>query len=79
MKKEFAFLAGTIMLLMLAACGPTHQLKEADCLQPKTCETCGQTEGSALGHDWSEATCTEARTCSVCGDTEGEPSCCAYF
>ena len=71
MKKEFAFLAGTIMLLMLAACGHTHQWKEADCLQPKTCETCGQTEGSALGHDWSEATCINPRRCLRCFETEG--------
>lgn len=31
----------------------THTWSEATCTSPKTCTTCGATEGSALGHDFS--------------------------
>ena len=51
------------------ACG--HQWQAATCTEPKTCEVCGETEGSALGHSWQDATCTTPRTCSVCNVTEG--------
>ena len=50
-----------------------HSWKDATCTTPKTCETCGETEGEALGHTWIDATCTEPKTCSVCGETTGEP------
>ncbi len=43
----------------------------AACAAPKTCKTCGATEGVALDHDWATATCTEAKTCATCGTTEG--------
>lgn len=49
----------------------THNWTAADCTHPKTCTTCGATEGSALGHDWKAADCTHAKTCSRCGATEG--------
>ena len=51
------------------ACG--HQWQAATCTEPKTCEVCGETEGSALGHSWQDATCTTPRTCSMCNVTEG--------
>lgn len=58
-----------------------HDWIEATCIVPKTCDRCGLTEGSALGHEEGEpkreneknATCTtegqydEAIYCSVCG------------
>ena len=49
-----------------------HEWTDATCVAPKTCATCGETEGEALGHTWADATCTVAKTCSVCGETEGE-------
>lgn len=58
--------------LFLSACHQ-HTWIEADCVGPKTCESCGETEGKPLGHSWQEASCTEPRTCTRCGQTEGEP------
>lgn len=43
-----------------------HQWVEADCLYPKTCRLCNETEGDALGHDFKDATCTEPKTCARC-------------
>ncbi len=45
---------------------------DATCTAPKTCGTCGVTEGDALGHNWKDATCTTPKTCGTCGVTEGE-------
>ena len=49
----------------------THEWKEKTCSNPKTCETCGATEGSPADHRWKDATCTEPKKCSSCGETEG--------
>lgn len=43
-----------------------HSWKNATCTTPKTCETCGLTEGKENGHWWYEATCTDGRICTVC-------------
>lgn len=32
----------------------THTWSEATCTSPKTCTTCGATEGSAIGHDYKD-------------------------
>ena len=64
-----------------AECGDTetavvqaagHDWSEATCSAPKTCKTCGATEGEVLGHDYADATCTAPKTCKTCGATEGE-------
>ena len=49
-----------------------HEWEDATCTEPKTCKTCGATEGEALGHDWKDATTEAPKTCSRCGATEGE-------
>lgn len=49
----------------------THNWKEATCTAPKTCTTCGATEGQANGHNWKEATCTAPKNCISCNATEG--------
>lgn len=49
----------------------THNYKAATCTAPKTCTSCGATQGSANGHDWKDATCTAPKTCAVCGNTSG--------
>lgn len=36
---------------------------EANCTSPKTCKSCGETEGEALGHDWESSD----GVCSACG------------
>ena len=48
-----------------------HSWIGATCTKPKTCNTCGATEGTALGHDWKEATYDAPKTCRRCGQTEG--------
>ena len=58
-------------LFTLTSC-PHSQWNPATCTEPKTCSTCGTTEGSALGHNWTDATCTNPKTCSRCSATEGE-------
>ncbi|MBR3863907.1 MAG: hypothetical protein IKJ19_02170 [Clostridia bacterium] len=50
----------------------THTWQNATCTTPKTCSTCGATEGKANGHSWKNATCTTPKTCSTCGATEGK-------
>lgn len=54
-----------------------HAWQEATCTQPKTCPTCGATEGEALSHNYesvvTEPTETEqgytTHTCTRCGDS----------
>ncbi len=76
--------AAVIVVLLIAnALGAFHKHEWADatCTEPKTCITCGATEGDPLGHDYEEqdipATCTEGGqrkyTCKRCGDTYSEP------
>jgi hypothetical protein len=50
-----------------------HKWNKADCLTPKTCRTCGATEGTTGSHSYSDATCTSPAKCSVCNQTNGEP------
>ena len=49
----------------------THSWRSATCTSPKTCSTCGETDGTAKGHNWKNATCSKPKTCSTCGETEG--------
>ena len=49
----------------------THDWQNATCTAPKTCKTCGTTEGNAAGHTWQDSTCTLPKTCKTCGATEG--------
>lgn len=59
--------------LLLCACGCKHETwLDADCVTPRTCESCGETEGAPLGHSWAAATCETAKTCEVCGEVDGE-------
>lgn len=71
MKKLSAIII-LVCLLVLSGCGHEHTWQDADCINPKTCSECGETEGEALGHDWDDATCTAPKTCSVCNAVEGE-------
>ena len=45
-----------------------HDLTEATCITPKTCNLCGEIEGEALGHDMTDATCMTPADCkNGCG------------
>lgn len=48
-----------------------HNFLLATCTSPKTCLSCGKTEGTAFGHSWESATCTSPKKCSSCSATEG--------
>lgn len=75
MKKRLILLAlALVCLLTLSACACKHETwNEADCVNPKTCAECSETEGAPLGHSWLAATCDTAKTCENCGETEGAP------
>ena len=62
-----------ILSVPLTSCGHEHDWKSATCSTPKTCNSCGETDGSSLGHSYSAPTCTEPKTCTVCGQTTGSP------
>lgn len=74
MKKRILMVVLVLVLaLALAACGCKHEVwNDADCVNPKTCAECGETEGAPLGHTWMAATCEAPKTCEVCAATEGE-------
>ena len=74
MKKSYLLIVLALVLVLgLSACGCRHEnWNDADCVAPKTCAECGETEGEALGHSWTDATCEAPKTCTVCSLTEGE-------
>lgn len=73
MKRYLSLLAMMILCVcVFTGCQCSHEWTEADCITPKTCTKCEETEGEALGHNWEEATCTAPKTCTVCGLSEGE-------
>ncbi len=43
---------------------PVHHWLDATCTQPETCAGCGETRGSAIGHDYENYICTR------CGDVD---------
>lgn len=50
----------------------THDWVEANCTEPKTCTTCGATEGDNLGgHIGGQATCLARAKCERCGKVYG--------
>ena len=55
-------------MMVLTGCFCQHEVwNPADCVTPKTCAECGETEGEVLAHQFGEATCAAAAACSVCG------------
>lgn len=75
MKKKhhisLALLLGS--LLLFSGCACKHEWTEADCLNPRLCTKCEETQGDSLGHNFLPATCEAPETCSRCGETQGEP------
>lgn len=61
-----------VCLFVLTGCQCQHEWIAADCLTPKTCARCEETEGEVLGHSWAEASCAVPKTCTICAETEGE-------
>ena len=74
MKKKLTVLLLVLTCLaLLAGCGCEHEWAEADCVNPKHCTLCEETEGDPLGHVWMAATCEAPKTCEVCAATDGDP------
>ena len=72
MKRSTMMLPVLMIVLALSGCGCQHEWTEADCVTPKTCALCQETEGEALGHSWQEASWETPKTSTACGATEGE-------
>lgn len=68
MKKMYSALLLCVAALFLTACGHSHVWEEANCVRPKMCVECDETEGEPLGHQWKDANCEKPQICSVCGD-----------
>ena len=53
-----------------------HDWIDATCTEPKTCDRCGETEGTALGHDWEGEWSSNAdnhwHACTRCDAKDGE-------
>ena len=75
MKLKLILPVALVLALLLTGCFCSHKAwLEADCVTPRTCEKCGETEGDALGHAWVDADCLTPKTCTSCGLTDGEPA-----
>lgn len=73
MAKTFAIVGGALVLICVLFATHVicpHRWTDATCVNPKTCEFCGRTEGNELGHSWSQATCTRPKRCTRCYKTE---------
>ena len=73
MKKITAIILGCILICsMLSGCCIIHDWQSATCEKPETCSKCGETKGTAIGHNWTipNATCTEDKLCTTCGKIE---------
>ena len=73
MKKYILFALLVVMCLLLTACQCEHEWQKADCVNPRLCAKCSESQGVALGHSWASATCDAAKTCTRCGQLEGSP------
>lgn len=73
MRRKIVVITTLLFIIsVLSGCCAVHGWQEATCTEPRTCDTCGKTQGEPLGHEWKEATCTDPKTCMRCGATEGE-------
>lgn len=77
------FIIGIVVFVILVSCISIliavkgsffhkHSWSEATCYTPRTCITCGETEGEPIEHNWSDATCASPRKCTICNSIEGE-------
>lgn len=66
MKKYLFTMFTLLFMLALNGCGHEHVFTDATCVTPRTCTTCGETEGDALGHSLIDATCDTPQICNRC-------------
>lgn len=55
-----------VMLFVFNSCECQHEWKEATCTEPKTCSSCGKTEGETIEHTYTTGKCTDKQYCTVC-------------
>lgn len=72
LKKFLASLLPIFLIFVFTACGCKHEWSEATCLNPKTCNLCGVTEGEPIEHSYMDANCDNPKRCSFCDATEGK-------
>ena len=73
MKKTIlALILCLLCVAVLTGCACEHEWEDADCVNPKYCPLCEETEGEPLGHGWVGATCEEPEHCKYCDETKGE-------
>ena len=71
MKKILLLLFILVALcLALISCNCEHSFAPANCQAPKTCVSCGATEGEIGAHIWENSTCESLGVCKICGVTE---------
>lgn len=65
-KKSRVVAFGMVVMLLfgLTGCAHEHEFSNATCTKPKTCVSCGETEGTPLGHT------VEIGTCERCGEQQ---------
>lgn len=56
------------LLCILTGCSCKHEWIEADCVTPRICSSCGETEGDVLGHDWIAEDCLSDAEYSRCSE-----------
>lgn len=66
LKKSKIVASGIAVMLLigLTGCAHQHEFSSATCTEPKTCVSCGETEGTPLGHT------VEIGTCERCGEQQ---------
>ena len=85
MKKKTIYLVLALLLFtLLTGCCLSHEWIDPTCTNPKTCNSCGKTEGSTLPHNQGEWQITKKATaseeglkqafCTVCGNVAAEAS-----
>ena len=71
-RKLICVIALVFCLLMLSACGCSHEEWVSSESGEKICAKCEISQCEVNGHTWFAATCEEPKTCENCKLTEGE-------
>ncbi len=64
-------LAALIGVFVFSKMKHEHVWIEPTCTSPRTCESCGETEGASLEHNWQPATSFVPSRCASCGAMTG--------
>jgi len=73
-KKIVSIIMVIVCLVSLSGCGCIHSWVKATCTEPRTCKTCGETDGEPRGHNWVEDEATSTSVCTACGLVMTKPN-----